>query len=89
MAANAEPWTQQQHHRFPPAFQAAARTLLLAAAHGSKLPPLVPLCGAAQRRQRRIPCYRRSAAGLAMLPQPLLHHILGLAAHPLHEWAQR
>lgn len=91
LAANPVPWAPEEHYRFPPAFQAATSTLLLVAHRGSKLAAAPPLSGAALRRQRRIPAYqRRSAAavGLGSLPVPILHHVMGLAAYPLFEWAK-
>lgn len=80
------------HSRFPPAFQAAAQALLLVAHCGGQLPPAAPLPGAASRRQRRIPSYRRdglaAARGLGSLPQGVLLHMLGHAAWPLSAWME-
>ncbi|KAL4436508.1 hypothetical protein ABPG75_003647 [Micractinium tetrahymenae] len=93
-------WSPAQHHRFPPSFKAAVRTLLLAAHHLSRTTASI---GGQQggtrggRRSRQQPRGRRRtatvaaatgpAASMGSLPRELLLQVLGLAAHPLSSWA--
>ncbi|KAL4436736.1 hypothetical protein ABPG75_003875 [Micractinium tetrahymenae] len=70
-------WSHATHGRFPPAFQRAARTLLLAAAGGAATGSAL---GTASNTA--------GAGGLARLPGHVLERILRLAAYPLSAWAQ-
>lgn len=93
LAAQREPWSPAIHVCFPPAFRAAARTVLLAAHRASStagaqsqrpgLRPRHPAQPAAQEPPSA------SAAGLALLPPELLHHVLRLAAYPVSAWRPR
>ena len=67
---SAQPWASERHADWPPAFRAAARTLLLAAQRQAAV--------ALQRPD--------AAAGLWTLPLPLLQHILELAAGRRTDW---
>ncbi|KAL4451604.1 hypothetical protein ABPG75_007266 [Micractinium tetrahymenae] len=73
LAAERPPWSPGEHRRFPPAFGAATRALLLAAHRGSKLPA----------EESASPL-----AGLGALPAEVLVHILEQAAYPLSAWAE-
>jgi hypothetical protein len=76
-------WSRHQHHRFPPAFRAAARTLLLATQRASN-------ASAASDNSSTV---RGECGGsvvceeLGRLPEGVLGHVLQLAAYPLSVWA--
>lgn len=72
------PWSPATHARFPPAFQAAARTLLLAAQRGAAL--------AATTSHAAATTSNVGTVGLSRLPPDALQRILGLAAYPLSAW---
>ena len=73
-------WSRASHNAFPPAFQAAARTFLLAAATRT------------QKRHQQVlqgqptPGVQQAGPCLGDLPAPLLERVVGLAAYPLSAW---
>lgn len=74
LAAQEPAWSPATHSRFLPSFQAAARTLLLAAKRGS--------CSALGSDSQT------ALQQLGALPPAALQRVLGLAAYPLSAWAQ-
>lgn len=76
VAAGVE-WCPEYHSHFPPAFRATACTLLLAnechGLGGSRGPSAAGEASAESAQRTR-------------LPPEVLHHILRLAARPLHAW---
>ena len=88
-------WSPATHCHWPETFQAAARTLLLAASSAGAQPAVQPKggegAGRATRGRRRS---QRAAAGapadggggLAALPGSNVLHVLELAAMPMSDW---
>lgn len=77
MAYSRPSWSAAEHRSYLPAFRAAVRTLLLAARFGLRH----------QGCRGASPCAGAvAAAALAVLPQELLHTIIGEAAYPLSAW---
>lgn len=65
----------------PPAFKAAARTLLLAAHRGAGSSST-----AGGARTRRSAPRQQATQALGALPPAVLQHVLGLAAAPVTAW---
>ena len=74
-------WSIDSHRNFPPAFRAAARSLLLAWHRHQHQPQCVPQ-GQPQSEQQPGYC-------LGALNRPLLEAVLGLAVYPLSAWLPR
>lgn len=91
-AALHEPWSTATHSSFPPAFKAAARSLLLAA-NRSRTAAARAAAACRSRRSQRLRDRTAAAAGshegvspLGTLPPGVLLHVLGLSAYPLSAW---
>ncbi|KAL4431391.1 hypothetical protein ABPG75_006647 [Micractinium tetrahymenae] len=83
-------WSRAEHHRWPDAFKAATRTLLLAGSAAGEQPVAEAAAGSSKRRRRR-----GRAAGdgpsprggmLAALPAGALLRVIELAAAPMSAW---
>ena len=81
LAAQQPDWSPQEHARFPPAFKAAARTLLLAARHGARLG------GGPDEQSPGEEGAEGALRQLGALPAKALLRVLGVAAYPLSAWA--
>jgi len=75
-------WSRDNHRKFPPAFKAAARAFLLAAAASTK-----------DRQQQLqepqdqpVESMHQGGCCLGDLPPLVLERVLGLAAYPLSAW---
>ncbi|KAL4431409.1 hypothetical protein ABPG75_006665 [Micractinium tetrahymenae] len=83
-------WSPAEHHRWPDAFKAAARTLLLACSAAGAQPLADAAVGGSKRRRRRghaagdIPTVR--GGRLAELPAGVLLRVVELAATPMSAW---
>ena len=72
-------WSQANHHNFPPAFQTAACTFLLAAATSAQR--------CQQEREVQLALgLKQGGCCLGDLPPLMLERVLGLAAYPLSAW---
>ena len=80
-------WSPAEHRRFPPAFQAAARALLLAAHRGAGMRSGGGAAGASSRRRHMGPARPSGAQLLGTQPEEVVLYTLALAAYPLEEWA--
>ena len=74
-------WSPANHHHWPDAFKAAARTLLLTASSTAGSTGDSWACGSCAGRGER-----RAPASLAALPADVLLRILSLAAAPMSTW---
>ena len=86
MAALQKPWTPASHGRFPPAFRAAAKALLLVAHRGAAVAAAEQEAGVQQAAAAELPDQPMDAALLAQLPEDALLHIIRQAAYPLSAW---
>lgn len=89
LAFSGKPWAPQDHWCYPPAFQAAARALLLAhqRAAGCSSQPAAVVAPAAEAGEEGCEAGAgAAAAGLGSLPGEVVLHVLGLASRPLSAW---
>ena len=75
-----QPWSDEEHRHFPPAFKAAVRTLLLAHRRGS------PVSRGVTRGAAKRVAVESRANPLVLLPPDVLLNIIGQAAFPLSAW---
>ncbi|KAL4431399.1 hypothetical protein ABPG75_006655 [Micractinium tetrahymenae] len=83
-------WSRAEHHRWPDAFKAATRTLLLAGSAAGEQPVAEAAAVGSKRRRRRV---RATGDGptvrggrLMVLPAGALLRVLQLAAAPMSAW---
>lgn len=91
LAFGGKAWAPQEHWRYPPAFQAAARALLLVHQRVTRCrsQPAAVGAPAAGTEAGEAGCETgagTAAGGLGSLPGELVLHILGLASRPLSAW---
>ncbi|KAL4431357.1 hypothetical protein ABPG75_006613 [Micractinium tetrahymenae] len=82
-------WSPAAHHRWPDAFKAAARTLLLAASSAGAQPVLEAAANGSKRRrlgQAAGAASKPRGGGPAVLPVELVLRVLELAAAPMSGW---